>query len=245
MTIHVFGDSHAVSGFGRIAEAEIHWIGALTMHRIGRDGAQQLFEGVTVGPGDVLIFVYGEVDVRAHILRLARQLQKSPSELVRDLADRYAIALFMASLRRPGVTFMLTSVVPPASWFAAYGNVDLPVYGSLRKRVRITRELNARLKSHAEHLGLRYFDYTPFYEARHGGLRFELSDSHVHINAESAEPIARALEMELGLPLTFLPAEAAKVSLHIERHSFGCVVWRSLKRECRVWLARFLTKPRL
>lgn len=243
MTIYVFGDSHAVSGFGRIAEAEVHWVGGRTMHRIGRDGAEQLLHGVSIEPGDVLIFVYGEIDIRWHIIRLAEQMRRRPSDMVRDLADRYSAALLRAQLQHPAVTVTLTSVVPPARWFVAGFN-EFPVYGPLRERVRLTRELNDRLKFNAAQFGFAYLDYFHLYATRGGHLRFGLSDSNVHINSNHAEPIARALERQLGTKLTFLPAKSANVLLKLRRRSFASVLFRYQKNKWQSQLRRMRAKRR-
>jgi hypothetical protein len=65
--IHVFGDSH-VSEFSNIPGCLLHYVGPITMHRIGRDGLNFLdMTSYGVQENEVAIFVFGEIDCRCHI----------------------------------------------------------------------------------------------------------------------------------------------------------------------------------
>ena len=137
MALHVFGDSHSVACFGRISEIDMHWVRAVTMHRIGRDGADFLLEGVTIRPGDILIFVFGEIDIRAHIGRIADTTGRPRQQLLQELVDAYLASIARATVRpwtSSGLVF--TSVVPPSPHSPCQVAKEFPAWGTLDDRSR-------------------------------------------------------------------------------------------------------------
>jgi hypothetical protein len=103
-TVRVVGDSHSVNSFCNINEEKGDWkfyddgrfftvpfsiynMYGVTMHRIGRDGLSLLekWRRDIIGAleGDVLVFVFGEIDVRCHILKQSEdKMFQSMSSLI-------------------------------------------------------------------------------------------------------------------------------------------------------------------
>ena len=208
MTVHVFGDSHAVACFGRILEIGIHWVGAVTMHRVGRDGADFLFDGVTIRPGDVLVFIFGEIDVRTHIGRIADTTGRPRQELLMELAETYLASIAHAAKNLRDIRIVLTSVVPPSPAHLA-NTKALPVWGTLEDRIALTITLNCMLADGARRLGYGFLDIYEDYADRTGAMIVGLSDGRVHIAPSHTEPIFRRLQRMIGESLTFLPEDKA------------------------------------
>ena len=163
-----FGDSHvhcAVAG-----GAEDRYVGAVTLHRLGRRG-----EAVTLlgEPGDVLVIV-GEIDVRGHI---ARQVEHRVEEDV-----IWALALgaehALHDLERAGSRVRMCAVIPPTP----EGNViemPVPFRGTIRQRARWCIMLNDALRAVVEVVD----PYAPF-RTQSGTLREGCSTDGVHLADE-------------------------------------------------------------
>ena len=112
MALHVFGDSHSVACFGRISEIDMHWVRTVTNHPVlVGDGADFRSQGITIRPGDILIFVFGEIDVRAHIGRIADATGLPRRELLEELVDA-----FLTSISRAAANLGDVRVISPR-WF--------------------------------------------------------------------------------------------------------------------------------
>ncbi len=206
MALHVFGDSHSVACFGRISEIDMHWVRAVTMHRIGRDGADFLLEGITILPGDILIFVFGEIDVRAHIGRIADATGRPRRELLEELVDAFLTSISRAAANLGDVRVILTSVVPPSPSHLA-DTKAFPVWGTLDDRVALTIALNRMLANGARKLGFDFLDFHADYADQAGAMIAGLSDGGVHIAPGYTEPIFHKLQELVGTPLSFLPKD--------------------------------------
>ncbi len=110
--LHVFGDSHAHYLFSRAPGAIVNWLGPYTMHRIGRDGVD--FLGRRVNDGDKVLFVFGEIDVRCHMVRVDRERGNGIESVATDLASRYTAAVMQASVGLPRSTFERVAGSNPA-----------------------------------------------------------------------------------------------------------------------------------
>lgn len=198
MALHVFGDSHAHYLFGRVPDASVHWLRARTMHRVGRDGVD--FLEPHVNDGDTVLCVFGEVDVRCHIVRLARERAGGIEAIARDVARRYIDAVIMASISLPASTFAVMGVVPPINPMKA--NPELPVVGSLVERIEARGALNRALDEYSSS-GIIYVPVPKVYERTDGSLRHHLSDGHAHIAMDCAGPVCQAAAEKLGIPLSF------------------------------------------
>jgi len=198
MALHIFGDSHANYLFGRARGAKVHWLRGRTMHRIGRDGVD--FLESHVGSGDTVLCVFGEVDVRCHIVRLASERHGDIESIARDLARRYIDAVHNASIRLPASRFAVMGVVPPIDPMKA--NAALPVVGSLAERIRAREALNGALDEYSASR-VTYVPVPNAYEEPDGSLQRHLSDGHAHIAMDCAGPACELVEQTLGVRLDF------------------------------------------
>lgn len=218
MTIYAFGDSHARYAFSQCANVKLHWLGPWTMHRVGRGGAPIVVQVERPGAGDTLIYMFGEIDVRYHLVRLAQERYQNISDLVDELTTRF-LACITATIPemngRPKICVM--GVVPPMDPIAP--NPIIPVFGSFKDR-RITRNLmNTALKDKCRQHGFVFAEIPKLYETKDGGLRPHLSDGHAHIAMDHAGPLCRAVERTIGEKLGHRgPPMLTRARRQLERH---------------------------
>ncbi|MCJ2073115.1 hypothetical protein MKK75_30760 [Methylobacterium sp. J-030] len=204
MRAHIFGDSHGNYLFARTENADLHCIPGRTMHRVGRDGAADMLRQTQFEPDDVIIFVFGEVDVRCHMLRIAASKGLSLQTEADDLATRYVTALTDATNQfrhRPKICVM--GIVPPIDPLVP--NPILPNVGTLAERLVAWFLLDKALEARTHQAGYTFVPIPRVYHSRDGSLKRRYSDGHAHIAKDCTEAAARAVEKSLGISLGFRP----------------------------------------
>ena len=178
--VYIFGDSHTRE-FNGIQGCEIKYLGPILMHRIGRDSLEIIdLKSHGVEEGSTVVYVFGEIDVRCHIIKQRDLKNRDLHEIIDSLARNYIATILENQSRYRSLQSIIYNVVPPT-----HGdfNSDYPIYGSLEDRVKATKCLNATLKSLAKMNGIMFLDVYRDYEDKDGSLRPELSDGNVHINS--------------------------------------------------------------
>lgn len=172
------------------------------MHRVGRDGASFVPHLVTPKPDDAVVLVFGEIDVRCHIARIAR-LQGRPIEyIIGELVDRYVVRT-RATFEHFGFRSRIFMLGAPPPMDPITPNPELPVHGPLSERIAIRRMLNAVLEMHAKAFDITYVPIPPLYEEPDGSMRLRLSDGHAHIAMDHAAPVCLELGARIGASLRF------------------------------------------
>ena len=206
--IHTFGDSHSwfafTNGASSLAQESsfaytfkknnvaidsqifTHWLGPVTMHRIGRDG----FSSGHVIENDIVVFVFGEIDVRCHIGKQRDEHARTLDEIITTLCTNYikAINNFKCSFKK--ITCFVCQVMPPTN--ACY-NPSFPFYGSLEDRAFITKTLNKKLQATCIENDLLFLDCFDPFTSKDGTLITELSDNCVHIRPIANSPVKEKL----------------------------------------------------
>ena len=179
MKIHVFGDSHT-KVFESFPNTVIHKLVDYTMYIIGRDQLDAIdFESIETSPDDILIFVFGEIDVRFHIVKQRDIKKRDLNEIIKTLVIRYieSILLYRTKLKKPCIIY---SVTPQAV------TEPLVSVGSLEDRVQITNLLNAELKSQCIQFHIPYLDVYDDYKDDKGVLRYNVTTDNNHIDEPDA-----------------------------------------------------------
>lgn len=182
--IHIFGDSHT-DLFQSLPRAIIHHTVGVTMHRVGRDGAQT-FALPTRGieSGDALGFVFGEIDIRVHVANQRDRFFRDPTEILHTLATAYLTTLQAVKRAYPSSPIVVFSVVPPAG--RNYPNFNhhktfFPQIGRDRDRIEWTKQLNRLLRDGAFCVGFGFVDqYSPFVTKR-GLLNPRMTADGLHV----------------------------------------------------------------
>lgn len=205
-TIHVLGDSHAYFSFtntdgnlsmydGRYEEPKdfeysqngkvlkyklhIHWMGPITMHRVGRDKLNILdLRNFGVKEGDIAIFSFGEIDVRCHIEKQRDINKRDLSEIIDKLATEYIEAIALNKKNYQNLICIIFAPVPPTG---SGHNPDYPIYGSLTDRTNINKLLIDKLKSKSSQFNIQVLDATDLLSDEHGALDSNICDGIVHV----------------------------------------------------------------
>jgi hypothetical protein len=195
-TVYVVGDSHAAFCFGATRDLlseermiynygslrlpfAIYWLGPITMHRVGREGLSFLdIRRFGVKEGDVIIFVFGEIDVRCHIGKQRDCEERSLDEIINSLAENYIATIIANKKFYARVIAVVFNVIPP---FPGTYNAEYPFYGTLEDRVSITYKLNATLAKLCKLHNILFLNIYDEYCNSAGDLNQALSDGGLHI----------------------------------------------------------------
>lgn len=195
--IFVFGDSHAEFCFSAIPRCRAHRLGSMTMHRVGRDGLAAVDARSFGAPdGAALVFLFGEVDVRAHILRQRDEAGRALEEIIATLCRNYVQTCCLNRDVVPQSRVVICSLVPATS---SPVNKALPMYGSLAERIIVTRQINAVLAELCGQNGLHFLKIAHYFSDRCGALSRGMSDGVVHIRQDYSDIIEYELERTLKL----------------------------------------------
>jgi hypothetical protein len=195
--VHVFGDSHSSYLFSNQQQGKIylershyqfqylnetvnlpfviHWLGPITMYRIGRDG----ISCEEIKDDDIVVFVSGEIDVRCHIGKQRDQYRRALEEVIETLVKNYIAAILKLRAAYNKLTCVISMIVPPTD--VTY-NPEFPYYGSLDDRINITRMLNKTLERECNINNILFIDKYNEYCTERGDLRPDISESgNVHV----------------------------------------------------------------
>jgi hypothetical protein len=204
--IAVVGDSHSLFCFCEIDEARIYWRGPVLMHRVGRDGVASILpRRFPLRRFDGIVFVFGEIDCRVHVARVAARLAISTDAVVDDLVPRY-----IASIRefRAGYSgrIAISCVIPPAAATLPIAAVMTAAEACLQQ-VQIRRYMNTLLRRAAAEHGLDFVDFYDAFAVDAGEIDPARSDQGVHIDPRQTGPVLAATAAALALPLTPQPLD--------------------------------------
>ncbi|WP_157895255.1 hypothetical protein [Verrucomicrobium sp. GAS474] len=109
-----------------------------------------------VPPGAAVLFCFGEIDCRFHILRQAERQGRPFAALAAECAEVYFDAA--RDLAGPGRTVLFCSV-PPSTRLGEVLEGEYPRLGSCAVRNEVTRAFNRRLQALCGERGLAFVDY--------------------------------------------------------------------------------------
>ena len=173
MVIHTVGDSHSKDSFKDTSNARIHWLGPLTMRRVGYPEDHSIVP-FPVAPGDVVLFCFGEIDVRCHVKNLMNFGRSMDTVLKDMMVDRYVAKLVSLRSVFPNARLAVMSVVPPAYRESCVDNKEVPFSGTDEERSSYTARLNELLKTACGLNGLEYLDSYSLYKDDKGMLPIDM-----------------------------------------------------------------------
>jgi len=218
-TIHVIGDSHASFNFRPPNHSlcehdrftyydndlhlslpfEIRWLGAITMHRVGRDTLACVnIRNYGVKEHDVVVFVFGEIDIRCHIGKQRDQSGRDLIEVITTLANNYCSSIVANKNLFHNVYCIALSPLPPIDGkereCAAF-----PIYGPLEDRVSIHKMLIRQLEISCKEHNIGFCDISNFFSKSDGSLDETKADDRVHVNPAFNDPIKKTVIAHLDL----------------------------------------------
>lgn len=219
--LHVIGDSHAYNCFtpntaigcranvlARVKDVSptdvpyayqfTHHLGSRTMHFAGRPGALAT-EAARCGvkAGDAVVWVFGEIDVRCHIVRQQAQHGRSSDDVIGALATNYIDGILEVQRVIELARSVVFAPIPPLD-NPGYTSEDFPVFGSIAERIEASRQLRGTLSTLCDRHGILFLDVSAQYETARGDLRWELSDHFCHIASGSQAAAIEALYVLLA-----------------------------------------------
>ncbi len=240
--IHVFGDSHSrlySSPYLSNYICNVYYVGPLTMHRVGRDKitlvelqkiskeyyidylkvAKPEYKHMNypiddkIEEKDLVVFVFGEIDIRAHFVR---QIEKgrNENEILNKLSKEYISTVLMNKNNYPNVTFCIQSIISPTNEINIEDSLkDFPVYGDINKRIKATQTINKMLKQMCKENNILFLDTQTYYQndetffpipgLSDKSIIYELDsrikDKSVHVHINNPEGINHVLT-ELNIP---------------------------------------------
>lgn len=185
ITIHTFGDSHSRwsrSILSRInvkipVDIKIHHLGPILMNTFGKMEFSKMspwFDSVDFN--DILVFVFGEIDVRVHLDTWIK-LNGAKKEVNR-LTDAFFNSILRAKLKFNKTSIWVQGIVPPTD---IVFNPRFPYNGLLSDRINYTILVNVALEKKCKLNGFKYLDFYNEYKIDNGTLNYKLSDGNVHI----------------------------------------------------------------
>lgn len=153
----LFGDSHSALYAG-VQGIDVRHIGAITMHRVGRDGPS-LFALDQMDLTDVegFGFVFGEIDVRVHVAEQTA-LGRPQEEIIETLVRNYIGTIRRIAEEHPNTAIAIFSVVPPSGLDYPGFHQEFPRNGPDADRARWSQELNSALNNAAAQYGFSFVD---------------------------------------------------------------------------------------
>jgi len=210
--IHCIGDSHSAF-FSGVEDMQPVWpdiaVNALPFfksYRIGPATAYQLhtkqdiIESIyrTVEKEDKIMFCFGEVDCRAHLIKQIFIQNRSIQDLVKECVERYLNAISYFSQNYPNRIIVWG---PIASW-CDQKQYSGPSYGTNQERNVVTKLFNDLLKDKCAELGYEFISI--FYEmlnedlTTNGDFLEDWQGVHIHLS-QRAMPLTLKKFQDQGL----------------------------------------------
>jgi hypothetical protein len=250
--IHVFGDSHSriySSPYLSNYICNVYYVGPITMHRVGRDNlsinelkdlSKKYYEEYlidckpeykhmsypnddTIKDNDVVIFVFGEIDIRNHYGKQVKE-GRNPDEIVTTLTTNYMETILFNKNQYKNVQFGIQSINPPVDENNLKESLkEYPMNGTIEERIDVTLKINEVLKRLCQENDILFIDTANYYQnddtifplyglcknAKLYELDTRIKDSNVHINIQYPEGIEHCFKM-VELPINIKYYEYAK-----------------------------------
>lgn len=190
--IYIFGDSHARFSFMNLSLPHKNlYTSSYTMFRIGRDNILEGFKKEYFNSTDILCFAFGEVDCRCHINKQIA-LGRNEDEIIQELVSNYFRTInnnlipTKIEILNNNNRVIIVGVIPPIKkdeYESINGPIkhSFPILGTDDERVRFTRKVNKKIEELCKVHSYSYFNPYSEYEDLNGNLRFEVSDTLVHL----------------------------------------------------------------
>jgi len=215
MIFHCIGDSHA-NFFSGTDEIQPEWpapdienrLPFFRSYRIGPVLAYNLCEyGTTtrgreklenllalLEPGNRIMFCFGEIDCRAHIILQSQKQNRPLAAIIREVVERYFSVILHT--RTIGFLPLIWNVVPSAPT-EINNRITVPpqylFHGSCEERNHVTRIFNQNLKTLAESAGIKFLSLFDSLFREDGSVnRFYFSDE-IHLSQKAMPLVLKSL----------------------------------------------------
>lgn len=221
--IYVVGDSHVrflagrdeISG-AKAAEGGVKWyedivqnligvhLGASLAYGIGRHGSQtkstekieRLLENGTIPKGADIMFSFGEIDCRSHVVRQSELQGVSIDQVVAGLCD--GVIAYMDRLASAGYAMHCWGVVAP-SWIETNADPRFPISGSFEQRKHATALYNARMRALCSERGYGFLSVEHSLYDEVGMTNRNFYCDHIHLSQAARPLLWREIDRQAAL----------------------------------------------
>lgn len=208
--IHCIGDSHSAVFSGeemmqpcwpspaanKLPYFKSYRIGPATAYQISnkQNIIESLINSLDLGSDDKLMFCFGEVDIRAHLIKQSKMQHRPVIDLVVECVDRYINAL--KYYKKYNTDIIIWG--PIASWCEQKEYTGGPSFGTNQERNWITFAFNVALQLACKKEGFEFV--TIFYDMIHEDMTTfpdfldDWEGSHMHLSQRSMPTILKAFE---------------------------------------------------
>jgi hypothetical protein len=209
MSIHCIGDSHSAVFSGeevmqpcwpdpaanKLPPFKSYRIGPATAYQLANKQPliESLIDSLDLGVDDKLMFCFGEVDIRAHLIKQSKSQEKPANDLVVECVDRYINAI--SYYKKYGVKIIVWG--PVASW-ADEKQYMGPSFGTNQERNWVTFAFNTALQLACLREGFEFV--TIFYDMVTDDMKTipdfldDWEDCHIHLSQRAMPTILKAFE---------------------------------------------------
>lgn len=195
------GDSHAsFTSESRITQTLLRqstdaliWLGPKLMYSISKNGfppwllrsmRYQVFRRVP------LVFSFGEIDVRAHLVAKLEEGQNF------DFVSSYVQRIVEIGKSNNGLKLIIMGPVPPSD--IGISDPRYPRNGTLAERIKAAQLLNSRVENECDKFGIKFLDVSSIVANGDGSLRSEFTDDGCHLNHVGAIAVKDLLDRYLS-----------------------------------------------
>lgn len=219
MTIHCIGDSHANFFCGSDEmqpewpdEGNINYLPMFKAYRIGpvlaynlcrlnstTRGRENLFDLLDqLPPGSDIMFCFGEIDCRAHVVLQAESQNRPAKEIVKTVVDRYFSVL--CEVKEMGFNVLVWNVIPSAPT-DINSRINVPpkfnFYGTCAERNHVTRKFNTYLKTLARNQGIYFLDIFDLLMNGDGTVKLEyFCTDDIHLSQKAMPFVIEKLQAD-------------------------------------------------
>lgn len=184
----IYGDSHGRFSFKNLILPHKNYHNySITMFRIGRDNIIINYDKSHHTKEDTICLVYGEVDCRCHI---RRQILNGRDEdaVIQELVNNYFRTIRNNIIECKKI--IVVGIIPPtkqSDYEEKNGPIlhEFPFVGTDEDRVRYRIKTNKLIDELCAKNGYVYFNPYDYYTRPDGTLKYELSDSCIHLGDNS------------------------------------------------------------
>jgi len=204
MNLHVYGESHGSRWMDIHIDSlhiNIHDIGPATASSFGFESTRVVnMEKDKVNPGEIVSFVMGEIDCRAHI----HKYKNTYKDLIDEIVKHYFIGIKNV-ITVNDLIVLIPSITPVPKYNPnipeIYGIEKLPEGKDYERKVYV-EYMNQKIKEECEKYNYIFLDAYQEYCNEEGFLEPTLSDGGVHIGdtvyiAEKLQKIIENLKINL------------------------------------------------
>lgn len=183
--IYTIGDSHSSFGWD-LNIVQNHYMGSVLCHSIGKYGVERCHLDRVRGlaDGDVVIFCFGEIDVRCHVhTQVLRSCDRSYQHILQELVKNYVNAIqdIVKKCSKKHLKVGVYNIPPPSRKSLETMNIHYPYQGSDAERREYTLFMNECLRQECLLKGYVFVDVYFNYVDEHGFLDARKSDGSIHI----------------------------------------------------------------